>query len=558
MGKALEWLGADGCRQLATELLTGICERNGELWSHCPWHSEKTPGGAFSYDPVCDIARCFSCGGSGDLITIFCGVNGYPLEGSAGFLEFRKLYAPDFDSAIKPLATEPKAPRGFQPNTPAAAPVKWHKKAAQFVEHSIERLANEKSVLSELADLGFSRKTITACKFGWNDRDKAVPRSSWGLASEKNIDTGKEKKIWLPKGLVLPMLENGKVVKLKIRRSEAKTSWGANLRYWEVPGGENGRYHIYGKKDCKIWVVVETERDAALVWQEVGRFKIGAMGLGGATKRPVSGIYEILQQADLILLALDTDLAGAENVWKFWVGEFPTAIRWCVPASMGKDIGEAVKNHNLDVKAWLWSGLPKHIQDSLTRSLKRQKSVQGDLQAAAKIQSEDAALESELAELVAILRQYPIRIHINACQCVADKNWLNEKKENWQIWKRAAFLFQTKPVLDFLDSCYKKTDILSGANCDLFLKTWWKMNAPAVAEVTGKVKSLFQCLSSGPIKIRKEDLFLEYSFDWGRKKKNWDILCRISNELVFEDSVYSWLKTHPDEMISAGNFWSRQ
>lgn len=42
MGKALEWLGAEGCATAAEELLTVTQHRSGEIWAACPFHQEGT------------------------------------------------------------------------------------------------------------------------------------------------------------------------------------------------------------------------------------------------------------------------------------------------------------------------------------------------------------------------------------------------------------------------------------------------------------------------------------------------------------------------------------
>ena len=60
VGRALEWLGREGCLTVAEQLLTVLQHRGGELWAACPFHEERTPDNAFSYSPDKDAAYCNS------------------------------------------------------------------------------------------------------------------------------------------------------------------------------------------------------------------------------------------------------------------------------------------------------------------------------------------------------------------------------------------------------------------------------------------------------------------------------------------------------------------
>jgi hypothetical protein len=557
MGKAMEWLGTDRCRVIAEEILEGVEDRGGdEIWAHCPWHRESTPGGAFSYNPQRDVAKCNSCGQAGDLIAVYCGVNGYPLDGSEGFLAFKKAYAADAASTPKTAHSRP-ARKDWAPHQTAEAPTSWHEKAGKFVEHSCERLDKTDAVQTQLNAWGITMATAHACRFGWNDKDKSVPRAAWGLPEQTNPRTGKPKKIWLPRGLVMPMFVNGRVAKLKIRRPEAMTSWGEELRYWEVPGGENNRFHVYGRPDWRVWVLVETERDAALVWQNVRHMQIGAMGLGGAGKRPAERAATILRGADLILVALDLDDAGASNAGKFWAKEFPQSLRWPAPPSMGKDIGDAVRDYGLDVAAWVRSGLPCHVARVIDRELDRKRRATPQSVSHKLETSEDQTLPEMLQEMVGIVRQYPVKINVQARQPLPDQTWLRADRERWNIYRRAAWLAEHEDVRDFLKGC--DVELLTGKNLDAYLREYWRRaNQNKAQSVPVKIKSLYTCMSKGPLQLHRDTLHLEYKESWARKKKNWQVICRVSNDLLMEDNVLAWIARHPAETISAGNFWENR
>jgi hypothetical protein len=552
VGKALEWIGADGCRAVAEGILEGVEHRGDEIWAHCPWHQESTPGGAFSYCPERDVAKCMSCGQAGDLIAIYCGLTGYPLDSSEGFREFRNKFAGDADTRPRPKLG-PVAPREWSAKPAAEAPADWHTRAALFVDHSVERLGSEPAVQEQLAAWGVSMETARLCRIGWNDQDKAVPRSAWGLPEMINEKTGKPKKIWLPKGLVLPMYDDGKLVKIKIRRPEAKTSWGQDLRYWEVPGGENNRFHRYGRPHWSAWVIVETERDAVTVWQASRAMHVGAMGTGGAAKRPATDTIDILRKADVILVALDLDAAGATNAWKFWAQEFPQAIRWPVPPSMGKDVGDAVRDHGLDVAAWVRSGIPAHVWRGIEREIGRERSaVAAPASPAVVDEYDDPDLPETLRELLGIVRAYPVQIAVDRRMVLVDQLWARTKPERWAMYRRAAWLLDQAGAAGFLEGC--GVDLIAAKNLGTAVDNFRNIGR----NVPGEVLEMYEILQTGPLTIDRDTLRVDYDLQWSGYRDNWGRICRLSNELLINKDVLAWIARHPAEVISAGNFWGEK
>ena len=371
MGAAEEWLGAVARADIARELLTHPEDRGGEVWAHCPFHQENTPGGAFSYDPAGDVAHCCSCGETTDLIGVFNAVTGRDIADPDGFRDFKSRYAPGAANTVprRDPAT-PRKPQGPPPWTPKIVDMPcetWRAKATTFVTHAAERLQSSPDVLAQLAAWGITPDTARKCKIGWNQQDKYPPRSAWGLPKELKPD-GKERKIWLPEGLVLPFFVGGEAVKIKIRRPHPELGPESlrDKKYWEVsPGGAQGLYFVYGRPEWTVWVIIETERDAAMVWQHSHPLHVGVMGTGSATARPDATAAAILSRAALILLALDFDQAGAKaRGW--WEEHFPAARRWPAPPSAGKDPGEAISS-GLDIRAWVLAGIPSHVRREMER-----------------------------------------------------------------------------------------------------------------------------------------------------------------------------------------------
>jgi hypothetical protein len=373
MGKALEWLGEAGCKAVAMEILTHPKPHGNEVGAHCPFHSERTPGGAFSYNPVKDAACCKSCGRSGDLITVYTAIHG--LSEEDGFTEFKKKYGKDTPyqaqgTGRRGTVPVPKKEKNyFEKNEDPGylAPSLWKERAWSFVTHSWERLMNNQKALDELnRRWHITEDTVTKHMIGINDADKYPPFPAWGLPS--HIVKGKEKKVWLPKGLVLPLFIGEEVRKIKIRRPDPKTPWGELLPYVEVRGGEDYRFHVYGNETQGkklIVVITEAERDALLVHQECPMLcdlPLVSMAGGGAAKRPHDeGTLAFVHRADVILAALDNDNPGRLNAVNFWEKEFGYAKFWPTPIKYGKDVGEAAVK-GMDVRAWLKAGLPEYMK----------------------------------------------------------------------------------------------------------------------------------------------------------------------------------------------------
>jgi len=445
MGAALTWLGVEGCRAVAERILRDVdtSRPGGELWAACPWHVEGTVGGSFSYNPQSDLAHCFGCGEGGDLISVFAALR--ELGDAEAFKSFKSEFAPEAKN--EPRTALAPVRQAWAPVTTAPAPALWQERATEFVRHSAARLESNPEVLAQLAEWGVSAEAARSCMIGWNDEDKAVPRPSWGL--EPQVTDGKEKKIWLPEGLVLPMVTHGRVVKIKIRRPKAETNFGADLRYWEVPGSTK-MFNRYGR-DAKAWVLVETERDAVMIWSKVRDVGIGAMALGGASKRPDLESAAILRASDLILNALDYDQAGAVNSARFWDREFPQCKRWPAPPSMGKDAGEAF-GAGLDIRTWVFAGLPSHVR----RVVEQRKQSRIVKEAVSEIAAPGTKEEDyrrwylgTCAEFIQLLQNTPVLISSSRGVTMGPVDWSLDP-ENWSLLRRLDGMLREIPVMDLV------------------------------------------------------------------------------------------------------------
>lgn len=118
-------------------------------------------------------------------------------------------------NAVTPASHAPPAAPG---TTQAPGPV-WQERARAFVAECQNRLWSEtgRSALKSLHGRGFSDETIRQAGLGWNNETRYDDRSAWGLPAELN-EKGKAKRVWLPRGWVLPWYVGGELWRISIRR----------------------------------------------------------------------------------------------------------------------------------------------------------------------------------------------------------------------------------------------------------------------------------------------------------------------------------------------------
>jgi len=90
MSFALEHLSVSEREAIARDCFQITEKRGNELHGLCPFHSEKQP--SFSYNFEKDLCNCFSCGASGDLISLWGQAQGCG-DNKEAFLAFRERFA---------------------------------------------------------------------------------------------------------------------------------------------------------------------------------------------------------------------------------------------------------------------------------------------------------------------------------------------------------------------------------------------------------------------------------------------------------------------------------
>lgn len=238
--------------------------------------------------------------------------------------------------------------RGWAPAKAGQENGTWAAHAAKFVDLCASRLAGQGQVVEWLAGRGVDLQTAGRYRLGWNPKDAYRQRASWGLPPEVRAD-GREKRVWLPAGLVIPGVHGGQVGRVRIRRPEGEP------RYWAVAGSDGEL--LVSRGDAEAYVVVESELDALAVDTAAGDL-VGVIAMGTSHAKPTASAHSLLERALHISVSLDADPAGDKGA-SWWREQYRQAE--VVRPEGGKDPGEMVER-GADLRAWVVAGLPPRFQ----------------------------------------------------------------------------------------------------------------------------------------------------------------------------------------------------
>ena len=289
-----------------------------------------------------------------------CGVRGDSLKFATQFLNYSFKEAFDLLGNGQPFLDKKifEIPNEWRPFVVKAPPNQWRLEANDFVDTCHRRLLLKNDVMESLEKRGIDMHSIMLYELGWNDKNLFLPRKSWGLEEAKN-EYGEPRSLWIPKGLVIPFIEEGKlgnVARLKIRRFGWKE--GDKIpKYVAVSGSMNGM-SIMGNEGRKHVIIVESELDAMAIDCVMGH-TVCAIAVGGALKAPDNLTNHIASRAENLLICFDNDKAGKHMMLK-WQKWYPKAISF--PVKGFKDLGEAIEG-GFDIVKWLNKALTLTAQD---------------------------------------------------------------------------------------------------------------------------------------------------------------------------------------------------
>jgi len=119
--------------------------------------------------------------------------------------------------------------------------------------------------------------TLRTWGLGWCPRDLFEPPEQWGL-------TGK--RLYLPRGVVIPHFVNGDLWALKVRRfvGDVPTKAADGGKYGGPRGGQIALYGVdLLQGSPRPLFLVEAELDALLLWQAAGDL-VDVAALGSASR----------------------------------------------------------------------------------------------------------------------------------------------------------------------------------------------------------------------------------------------------------------------------------
>jgi DNA primase len=258
------------------------------------------------------------CGKYGDAITFLRLLQGLSYKEACERLKIQPKQRVNGYRTPRPA---PKPPIADEP------PDIWKEKAKAFTEWSHAQLLKNDEGLSLLKNRGFNDQSIARFCLGFNPKTLFRERSDWGLPQQSK-ENGKDRKLWLPTGIVIPTFSDGCISKVKVRRSDWKEGdkWP---KYVEISGSKQTP-SVYGDAILPFALVLESELDALLIQQEAADL-VYCIALGGSTKQLDAQTDQLLRKTPLILFLPDFDEAGA-TAWVKWKKSFPDIQRILTPS----------------------------------------------------------------------------------------------------------------------------------------------------------------------------------------------------------------------------------
>lgn len=320
--------------QNGTILRKKATTKGGEFKGKCPWCDGKD---RFTAWPSKDRYICRKCGKNGDSIQYLIDFKG------VSFIQAKRL--------LNKNRKFKKHKRIFQEDewTPRIIKIPsltWQEQARIILNKSINYLNGPfgKRFKTHLIERGINVSMINRYSLGYNRKDIYASRSAWGL-DEILKDNGEPKKVWIPKGHIIPMLDQaGNVMRLRIRRTLMKND--NSDKYIIAPGSHTGFMQFQYNPDNPS-MIIESELDSMLCDHISGHY-VNVYAVGNASARPDKETHEKLMNSK-ILFSLDNDDAGkAEFDW--WKKQYFLTIRKFCPTN--KDVGEFFQAGG-DVGKWI-------------------------------------------------------------------------------------------------------------------------------------------------------------------------------------------------------------
>lgn len=162
---------------------------------------------------------------------------------------------------------------------------KWQLTGNEFVKRSKAYLWGNAGMqaLKHLHWLGLKDETLHKYRIGFNPTESFELLEEWGLPAEVN-KKGNPKKVWLPKGIVMPWYLENVLSGIKIHRylKKEQKSKGEQSEYL-VKGSLPGLFGAENLQNVLIALFTDNEMDAMLLNQEAGDL-LGVASFGKPAK----------------------------------------------------------------------------------------------------------------------------------------------------------------------------------------------------------------------------------------------------------------------------------
>lgn len=219
----------------------------------------------------------------------------------------------------------------------------WAERAWEFViACQYELMEKMPKALAWLHRRTLTDKTLWRTGIGYNPQEQYIDRAEWGLPPELRED-GKPKKLWLPRGVVIPWVIGSDLWGIRIRQPVGDPKY-----YW-IPGGTMpALYNADDLTASRPVVLVEGEIDALTVTQFAGDL-VAAVATGSTSGARHARWIVKLELAPGIMVTFDRDEAG-EKAAQYWTDLLPKAIRWKSPYG---DVNSYAQSEGADVRHWV-------------------------------------------------------------------------------------------------------------------------------------------------------------------------------------------------------------
>lgn len=321
--------------QQDTKLKRTSSHRGGEWHGACPFC-----GGTdrLRVQPERDFWTCRQCKRSGDAIAYLVETNR---------ITKADAYKMRHDDTAN-IGAGNVAPRPPQPPAACEPPnTTWQARAWDFVVQSQTALwsTTGSEALAWLTGMrGLSEDTISRAGLGYHaGSPEFEDRAAWGLPEELN-DKGNQKRVWLPRGIVIPWVIGDDVWRVNIRRPSG------DPKYIGPAGWANALYNVDQLLVNKPAILVEGELDALTLKQTAGDLiaPVATGSTGGA--RGVRWIAK-LALCSRVLVAFDADEAG-EEARRYWLNVLQNGQYW--RPFWGDANG--MQQDGADVRGWVLAG----------------------------------------------------------------------------------------------------------------------------------------------------------------------------------------------------------